>query len=107
PHWGISFLIDETATEEVAVDMSQSNYIGSLCWNHTHLIDSTLHNYQLALNIVDALKTGKIHLAKEVTIVGAHVFGEDGVYPALAAPTCKAEDAGDMEFIFTTIMDRC
>ncbi|KIL00868.1 hypothetical protein PAXRUDRAFT_29492 [Paxillus rubicundulus Ve08.2h10] len=63
--------------------LPQSNSIGGLCWNYTHLINSMLHKYQSALNIVDALKTGKIHLAKEVTIVSAHVFREDGAQDSI------------------------
>ncbi|KIJ59298.1 hypothetical protein HYDPIDRAFT_60297, partial [Hydnomerulius pinastri MD-312] len=102
---GVSILIDETALEEAAVYLNQSNCVGGLCWNHSHLIDPVLHNYQSALNIADALKSGKVHLGKEMTVAGVHVFGEDGVYPLIAAPTCKTEEAPDMEFIFDTLMD--
>lgn len=60
---------------------------------------------QAALNIASALKEGSVHLGKEVTVAGAHFFGEDGFYPLLAAPTCKTEDAVDMEYIYNTVMD--
>ncbi|KAG2132414.1 hypothetical protein DEU56DRAFT_739455, partial [Suillus clintonianus] len=97
---GVSFVVDETALEEAAVYLPQSNSIGGLCWTHSHCVDSTLNNYHSALNIAEALKAGDVHLGKEVLVVGAHLFNEDGVYPILAAPTCKSEAASDMEFIF-------
>ncbi|KIL00141.1 hypothetical protein PAXRUDRAFT_130567, partial [Paxillus rubicundulus Ve08.2h10] len=90
---GISFLVDKMATKEVVVYMLQSNSVGGLCWNHTHLINSTLHNYQSALNIMDALKTGKIQLVKEVTVVGAHAFREDDVYLILSVHTCRVQNS--------------
>ncbi|KAG1738589.1 uncharacterized protein EDB91DRAFT_1249111 [Suillus paluster] len=61
--------------------------------------------YQSALGIAEALKSQKVHVGKEVTVVGAHIFGEEGVYPVLAAPTCKSESTADMEFIFKTILE--
>ncbi|KAG2757841.1 hypothetical protein P692DRAFT_20867349 [Suillus brevipes Sb2] len=102
---GVSFLIDETALEEAAGYLPQSNSIGGLCWTHSHLVDTTLNNYQSALGVADALKSGKVHLGKELTVAGAHVFGEDGIYPILAAPTCKSENFTDMEFVFESVID--
>jgi len=64
-----------------------------------------LYNYQSVINITTSLKTGRVHLGKEVTGVGAHIFGKDGLYPLLATPTCKLEDAADMEFVFKTVVD--
>ena len=98
----VSLLIDETALEEAAVYLPLANGVGGLCWTHSHLVDPTLYNYQSAINIATSLKAGKVHLGKEVTVIGAHLFGEDGLYPILAAPTCKSEDATDMEFVFNT-----
>lgn len=37
-----------------------------------------------------------------MTVIGAHIFGEDRLYPILTAPTCKFEDTTDMEFVFNT-----
>ncbi|KAG2131051.1 hypothetical protein DEU56DRAFT_757676 [Suillus clintonianus] len=102
---GMSFLIDETALEEAAGYLPQSNSIGGLCWTHSHLVDTTLNNYQSALGVADALKSGKVHLSKELTVASAHVFGEDGIYPILAAPTCKSENFTDMEFVFESVID--
>jgi len=104
-HRGVSLLIDETALEEAAVYLPRANGVGGLCWTHSHLVDPTLYNYQSAINIATSLQSGKIHLGKEVTIVGAHIFGEDGLYPLLAAPTCKSENAADMEFVFNTVIN--
>ncbi|KAG2129459.1 hypothetical protein DEU56DRAFT_915172 [Suillus clintonianus] len=102
---GVSLLIDETAQEEAAVFLPQSNCVGGLCWTHANLVDVSLNNYQSALNIAAALKSGKVHLGKEITVVGAHIFGEEGLYPILAAPTCKSEGAPEMEFILNTIIE--
>lgn len=44
PLRGVSFLIDETALEEVARYLLQSNSIGSLCWTHSYLVDTTINN---------------------------------------------------------------
>ncbi|KAG2355804.1 hypothetical protein BDR07DRAFT_1302137, partial [Suillus spraguei] len=46
------------------------------------------------------------HLSKELTIIGVLCFGEDGIYPVLAAPTCKMEDASDMEIILALTVDQ-
>ncbi|KAG1802537.1 hypothetical protein EV424DRAFT_1474664 [Suillus variegatus] len=81
-----------TALEEAAVFLSQSNSIGGLCWTHSPLVDVALNNYHSALNISHALTAGRVHLGKEVSVVGAHLFGEDMFYPILAAPTCKLEN---------------
>ena len=102
---GVSLLIDETALEEAAVYLPKANGVGGLCWTHSHLIDPTLYNYQSAIHIATSLKSGNVHLGEEVTVVGAHIFSEDGLYPLLAAPTCKSEDATDMEFIFNTVIN--
>jgi len=88
------------ALEEAAVYLPMANGVGGLCWTHSHLIDPMLYNYQSAINIATSLKAGKVHLGKEVTVIGVHIFGEDGLYPILTAPTCKSEDATDMEFVF-------
>jgi len=59
----------------------------------------------LLLDWRTSLQSGKIHLGKEVTVVGVHIFGEDGLYPLLAVPTCKSENAADMEFVFNTVIN--
>ncbi|KIK97226.1 hypothetical protein PAXRUDRAFT_766452 [Paxillus rubicundulus Ve08.2h10] len=90
---------------EAAVYMPQPNSVGGLCWTHSHRVEPVLHTYNSALHITNALKAETVHLSKEVTIAGAHIVGKDGFYPLLAAPTCKSEDASDMEFIFNTLIN--
>ncbi|KIJ18229.1 hypothetical protein PAXINDRAFT_71852, partial [Paxillus involutus ATCC 200175] len=102
---GVSLLIDEVATDEAAVYFPQNNSVGGLSWKHVHMVNPVLHMYELVVNIAPKLKSGNIHLSKEMTVVGAHCFGEDGVYPLLAAPTCKMEDAADMVHIFNTVIN--
>ncbi|KAG2031645.1 hypothetical protein BDR03DRAFT_875535, partial [Suillus americanus] len=60
-------------------------------------VDPVLRMYESAVNIAQKIHAGQVHLGKELTVIGASFFGEDGIYPLLAAPTCKAEDANDME----------
>ncbi|KAG0694088.1 hypothetical protein DFH29DRAFT_985348 [Suillus ampliporus] len=99
---GVRMMIDEMAQEEAAVYISQLNSVGGLCWTHSNLIDTTLHTYQSALGIAEALKSQKVHVGKEVTVAGAHIFGEEGVYPVLAAPTCKTAQQVGPAWSFTT-----
>ncbi|KIJ12685.1 hypothetical protein PAXINDRAFT_82508, partial [Paxillus involutus ATCC 200175] len=102
---GVSLLIDETACEEAAVYMMKANCVAGFCWLHMHHIDPALNNYQFTLNITASLKEGTVHLGKELTVCGAHIFSEDRFYPLLVAPTCKQGDTSDMEHIFKTVMD--
>ncbi|KAG1863503.1 hypothetical protein C8R48DRAFT_560697, partial [Suillus tomentosus] len=97
PKRGVSLMIDEIALEEMAVHFSKYNKVGGLCWKHSHLVDPVLRMYESAINIAQKIHAGQVHLGKELTVIGASFFGEDGIYPLLAAPTCKAEDADDME----------
>ncbi|KAG2120169.1 hypothetical protein BD769DRAFT_1671813 [Suillus cothurnatus] len=94
---GVSLMVNEIALEEMAVHFSKYNKIAGLCWKHSHLIDSVLHTYQSAVTIMQKIHDGKVHLGKELTVIGAMRLGEDELYPILAAPTCKTKDAADME----------
>ncbi|KAG0700353.1 hypothetical protein DFH29DRAFT_807752 [Suillus ampliporus] len=106
PHRGISLMIDEIALEEMAVHFSKYNKVGSLCWKHSHIVDPVLHTYNSAADIAQKIHDGDVHLGKELTVIGASCFGEDEIYPLLAAPTCKTEDATDMEKILARTI-RC
>jgi hypothetical protein len=99
PKRGVSLMIDEIALEEMAVHFSKYNKVGGLCWKHSHLVDPVLRTYESAVNIAQNIHAGQVHLGKELTVIGASFFGEDDIYPLLAAPTCKAEDAADMEHL--------
>lgn len=98
---GVSLMIDEIALEEMVVHFSKYNKVGGLCWKHSHTIEPVLRTYESAVNIAQKLHDGELHLGKELTIIGASCFGEDEIYPILAAPTCKTEDATDMERILS------
>lgn len=97
PRRGVGLMIDEIALEEMAVHFSKYNKVGGLCWKHSHIINPVLRMYDSAVDIAQKIHTGQVHLGKELTVIGASFFGEDAIYPLLAAPTCKAEDAHDME----------
>ncbi|KAG2105516.1 uncharacterized protein F5147DRAFT_775291 [Suillus discolor] len=94
---GVSIMIDEMAIEEMAVHYSRYNKIGGLCWKHSNLIDPVLRTYDSAVAIAQKIHDEEVHLGKEVTMIGAACFSEDELYPILVAPTCKTEDATDME----------
>ncbi|KAG2158373.1 uncharacterized protein EDB93DRAFT_1238125 [Suillus bovinus] len=93
----VSLMADEIALEEMAVHFSKYNKIAGICWKHSHLIDPVICTYKSAITIAQKIHNGKVHLGKELTVIGAVCFGEDELYPILAAPTCKTEDAADME----------
>lgn len=97
---GVSFMIDEMALEEMAIHFSKYNMIGGLCWKHSNLIDPVLCMYDSAVRIAHKIHNQEVHLGKEVTIIGVACFSKDELYPVLAAPTCKTENAADMEGIF-------
>lgn len=101
PKRGVSLMIDKIALEEMAIHFSKYNQVGGLCWKHSHLVDPVLRTYESAVSIAQKIHSSDIHLGKELTVIGASFFGEDDIYPLLAAPTCKVEDAHDMEQLLT------
>ncbi|KAG2034010.1 hypothetical protein BDR03DRAFT_935427 [Suillus americanus] len=103
---GVSFMIDEMALEEMAVHFGKYNMIGGLCWKHSNVVDPILCTYESAVRIAHKIHNREVHLGKEVTVIGVACFGEDELYPVLAAPTCKTEDAADMEGILTHAIER-
>lgn len=102
---GVSVLMDEVALEEMACHFKHANSVGGLCWKHSHLVGLTLNTWNAAVNIAKCLANDTVHLGKEMSVVAVSLFGESGVYPLLAAPTCKQETAADMEWIFDTILE--
>jgi hypothetical protein len=105
PLHGVGFMIDEIALEEMVVHFSKFNKVGSLCWKHSHVIDPVLRTYDSAVSIAQKIHDGHIHLGKELTVIGISCFGKDQIYPILAAPTCKTEDASDMECILAQTVE--
>ncbi|KAG0701489.1 hypothetical protein DFH29DRAFT_982714 [Suillus ampliporus] len=77
---------------EMAVHFSKYNKVGGLCWKHSHTVEPVLRTYNSAVHIAQKIHAGELHLGKELTVI-------DEIYPILAAPTCKNEDASDMEHI--------
>ncbi|KAG1760014.1 hypothetical protein EDD22DRAFT_955328 [Suillus occidentalis] len=105
PKCGVSLMIDEITLEEMAVHFSKYNQVGGLCWKHSHLVNPVLRTYKSAINIAQKIHAGQVHLGKELTVIGASFFDEDDIYPLLAAPTCKAEDATDMEQLLAQVIN--
>ncbi|KAG1852547.1 hypothetical protein F4604DRAFT_1933696 [Suillus subluteus] len=106
PLRGVSLMIDELALEERVIYFGKYNKIGGLCWKHSNVIDPVLHTYDSAVRIAHKIHNQEVHLGKEVTIIGVACFGEDELYPVLAAPTCKTEDAADMDGILAHAIER-
>jgi len=102
----VSLMVDEIALEEMAVHFSKYNKIAGLCWKHSHLVDPVLCTYKSAVTITQKIHDGEVHLGKELTVIRAACFGEDELYPILAAPTCKTEDAADMEGVLVRAIER-
>ncbi|KAG2340566.1 hypothetical protein BDR05DRAFT_977284 [Suillus weaverae] len=94
---GVSLMVDEIALEEMVVHLGKYNKITGLCWKHLHIVDPVLRTYDSAVTIAQKIQDGDVHLGKELTVIGVTCFGEDELCPILAAPTCKTEDARDME----------
>lgn len=42
-------------------------------------------------------------LGKEMSVIAMGAFGDDNIFPVLAAPTCKCEDSEKMITIFTLV----
>ncbi|KAG2127740.1 hypothetical protein BD769DRAFT_1387674 [Suillus cothurnatus] len=87
--------MDEIALEERASHHRASNSVIGLCHSHSHLIDPSLHTYDSVLRIAKKLAEGTIHLGKEMSVIAVGLFGDDDIFPVLAAPTCKCKDNGD------------
>ncbi|KAG1743139.1 hypothetical protein EDB19DRAFT_1633376 [Suillus lakei] len=105
PLRGVSFMIDEIALEEMVVHFSKFNKVSGLCWKHSNIINPVLHTYDSAVSIAQEIHDGHIHLGKELTVIGVSCFGKDQIYPILAAPTCKTQDASDMEHILAQTVE--
>ncbi|KAG2051216.1 hypothetical protein BDR06DRAFT_973933 [Suillus hirtellus] len=97
----VSLMVDEIALEEMAVHFSKYNKIAGLCWKHSHLINPVHHMYKSAITIAQKFHDGEVHLGKELMVIGVTCFREDKLHPVLVAPTCKTENAGDMEITLT------
>ncbi|KAJ6562675.1 hypothetical protein B0H10DRAFT_1966441 [Mycena sp. CBHHK59/15] len=90
----VSLLIDKVALEERAVHFCHNNSIGGLCWRHSSILNLCLNSYDAAVNISMAIKAGKVHLGKEMTVVTASCFGKSGTYPIMALTSCKQSAHG-------------
>lgn len=102
---GVSILSDEIALEEATVYFPSENGVGSLCWKHGHNVDPILNTYKSAIHVASKLESGHVHIGKEMTVVVAHLFGEDETYPIVAAPMCKEENYSDWERFMEKLID--
>ncbi|KAG2364529.1 hypothetical protein BDR07DRAFT_1375049 [Suillus spraguei] len=98
---GVSIMLDEIALEEMAVHNHKYNKITGLCWKHSHLIDPVLCTYNSAVNVAQKIHNSEVHLGKELTVIGVTCFGEDKLYPILAALTCKTVNTDDMQGVLS------
>ena len=105
PQCGVSLLTDKIALNEAATYHLVQNGVGGCCWKHAGNAYPFLDTYESAEQLAKKLASGEVHLGKEMTVVVAHCFGEDGVYPLLAAPSCKEEDHSDWESLMRKLID--
>ncbi|KAJ7662776.1 hypothetical protein DFH06DRAFT_1088352 [Mycena polygramma] len=101
---GIVVMMDECAVEERCDYFPSVNKIGGLCQKHSGTIPLTLQTYKSAMTIVDALREGKVHFAKEMLVVAVRFGNEQNIYPILVAPTCKMETAEDTVALYEMII---
>ncbi|KAL0960227.1 hypothetical protein HGRIS_011861 [Hohenbuehelia grisea] len=101
---GFSVCVDETALEEAAVWFPHSDEVGGMCWKHTPGVDLELRSIPAAEKLATAIHKDEIHMGKELTVIAAAPFGETGIYPLLAVPTCKREDAEDAESVLLLVV---
>ncbi|KAG2742799.1 hypothetical protein P692DRAFT_20879328 [Suillus brevipes Sb2] len=94
PLCGVSLMIDELALQERVIYFGKYNKIDRLCWKHANVIDPILHTYDSAVRIAHKIHKQEVHLGKEVTVIGV-----------ASAPTCKTEDAADMEGILARAIE--
>ncbi|KAJ7244090.1 hypothetical protein C8J57DRAFT_1556077, partial [Mycena rebaudengoi] len=100
---GVTMMIDEVALEERAVHFRHTNSVGGICWRHSSAVDLVLKTFDGALKLASAIKSGRVHLGKEMTVVAVGLFGERGTFPILALPSCKHVDAEDSRTIYETV----
>ncbi|KAK6987917.1 hypothetical protein R3P38DRAFT_3445739 [Favolaschia claudopus] len=105
PLRGVNLLIDEVALEERACHFRHNNSVGGLCWRHSSKVDLQLKTYDDALKIAEKIKSGEVHLGKEMTVVSVSCFGESGTYPILALPTCKSVGPSESSIIYETVTE--
>ncbi|KAG1827432.1 uncharacterized protein BJ212DRAFT_1221894, partial [Suillus subaureus] len=72
---------------------------------HSNLVNLVLCTYDSAVRIAHKTHNQEVHLRKEVMVISVACFSEDKLYPVLAAPTCKTENAADIEGIFACTIE--
>ncbi|KAG1813664.1 uncharacterized protein BJ212DRAFT_1482561 [Suillus subaureus] len=101
----IATLIYRLGGHQLLFALNQKLAIPSLCTLHTQGDGRPFQQVQ-QVNIAQKIHDSHVHLGKELTVMGASCFGRDEIFPILAAPTCKSENANDMEQILTKAIDR-
>ncbi|KAG1821708.1 uncharacterized protein BJ212DRAFT_1445215 [Suillus subaureus] len=103
PHTNLVVLLQ--GHSERASHYRPANCVIGLCHSHSNLIDPMLHTYDSTLRIATKLNEGEVHLGKEMSVMDIHAFGDDNLFPILAAPTCKMENVATMMEILTMARD--
>ena len=98
-------ITDETTLEEAAIYHPNQNDVRGLCWKHAGVTYPYLDTYKSAKQLGNRILSGQVHLGKEMSVVVACCFGEDQIYPLLAAPSCKEEDHMDWEMLIYCVIN--
>lgn len=103
---GVSLCMDEISQEEVACYFPHADSVGGLCREHCAAVDLRLRSFQSAVDIAEALDEERVHLGKEVSVLGLSSFGEDirGALPLVISPTCKSERPDKTAEILRTVI---
>ncbi|KAI0798191.1 hypothetical protein C8Q75DRAFT_802082 [Abortiporus biennis] len=104
---GISLMMDEVTLEEMVTHFKHVNCIGGTCWLHTERDEVVFRSYETAIELGEAIRTGRVHMGKEMSVVAVSCFGDgtSGTYPILAAPMCKQESAVDMKMLMELLVE--
>ncbi|KAG2110150.1 hypothetical protein BD769DRAFT_1630364 [Suillus cothurnatus] len=84
---------------------SHTNLVVPLCGYSVMMDKIALEERASHYCPANCLNEGEVHLGKEMSMMGIHAFGDDNIFPILAAPTCKMENIATMMEILTMAQD--
>ncbi|EIW77098.1 hypothetical protein CONPUDRAFT_129281 [Coniophora puteana RWD-64-598 SS2] len=99
---GHTICIDEIALQEKADYNSKTQQVMGICHQHASAVNLTLTNTESAIRIAESLAREECHLGKEATVIAVTTWGNDSIYPLLAAASCKSETPAQIGDIMQT-----
>ncbi|KZV95332.1 hypothetical protein EXIGLDRAFT_610725 [Exidia glandulosa HHB12029] len=106
--YGYIIMVDEVKNEERSAWDPETNNMVGYCREHSDPFDMQFRSMAEPRAIAEAMRDGKIHLAKEMTVAAIGPLlpnPRDYVArPIHISGTCKSEDAGDHATLLETIL---